>query len=201
MKIDAFYFERVCMELGQIEYYPPLMYSFIEKLQDRDTVAFVGCGLQPYSVLALDRLCDKDITIIGIDPLLQKSKTESKRIMLIDNTLERFLGVKSDNELGTSQEMIKQAVNHDARLIAMYCCACEDAHKSKSLEINEEITRENCIDDLKLYLEKREYSVNPIKDNKFAFLAEKLQNPCFSEIPEGMSKEYYAALTRHGHFD
>ena len=201
MKIDAFYFERVCMNLGQLEYYAPLMHEFIEKLQDGDTVAFVGCGLQPDSVLALDKLCDKDIQILGIDPVLQVTESDSERIKLIPDTLERFLGIKSKNEYGSQQSMAMNAVNQNARLIAMYVCACEDAYDSKSLVLDAKLTAKNHMNDLKQYLKNNHYSVKPAGDSHFSILAEKEANLKDIEKPEGMSKEYYDALARHGHFD
>lgn len=200
MNFDAFYFERVCTELGQLEYNPPLMHKFIEKLKDGDTVALVGCGLQPDSVLALDRLCEKDVKIYGIDPVLQQISTDSKRVKLVPDTLERFLGVKSDNGLGTNQEMIKQAVENGARLIAMYVCACEDSYNSKSLALDIKLTAKNQMDDLRVYLKNNGYAVGNIEDNHFAILAEKIEKPNIIDKPEGMSEGLYHHLEKHGHF-
>jgi len=201
MKFDAFYFERVCRELSQKSYHPGLMYKFIEKLEDGDTVGFVGCGLQPNSVLALEKLCDKDIKIIGMDPVLQKTGKYSEKVELIPDTLERVLGIRILQEFGSHQNMAIHAVNHGARVIAMYVCTCEDSYDSKSLVFDEPLNAKNHIEDVRLYLTNNGYSITKIEDNHFAILAEKPTESKNVEKPKGMSNELYEHLKKRGYFD
>jgi hypothetical protein len=174
-RLDAVYLERVCNE-SEIVHGPDYesLRIFASTLKDKDKVGVVGCGQNLKTFELLETLCTKDVQIVGIDPASVAINSPYSPLKIISKTFQDYLGVSNVKGYGNIQNIILHSAKENIRVIGMYGCACESNQDSKPLVFQDLKGRPSkYVDDIKLFLESNNYKIWLVKNNKFAFVAER----------------------------